>query len=75
MPALREKGHTVRATMSVRELTKAGTSLNLEIYARGEKLGEVLIGRGTLYWTGSRRQSSKRISWTKFAELMDARPG
>ena len=34
-------------------------------------LGELEIGRGALYWTGRNRQKSKRISWTRFAEMMD----
>lgn len=63
--------HAVRAELSVQELTKAGTSLTLEISARGEKLGELEIGRGALYWRGGRRQTKKRLSWSRFAELMD----
>lgn len=63
--------HAVRAELHVQELTKAGTSLFLEISARGEKIGELEIGRGALYWRGGRRQSRKRLSWSRFAELMD----
>lgn len=67
----RERKHAVRATLKVHELTKAGTSLHLEIYARAEKVGDLEIGRGSLYWRGGKRQLRKRISWTRFAELMD----
>jgi hypothetical protein len=63
--------HAVRAQLNVQELSKAGTSLSLEISARGEKIGELEIGRGSLYWRGGRRQKSKRLSWSRFAELMD----
>jgi hypothetical protein len=63
--------HAVRARLSVQELTKAGTSLNLEISARGEKIGELEIGRGSLYWKGGKRQTRKRLPWSRFAELMD----
>jgi hypothetical protein len=63
--------HSVRALLDVHELTKAGTSLHLEISAKGEKIGDLEIGRGGLYWRGGRRQRSKRLSWTRFAELMD----
>ena len=66
-----ERKHAVRAQLSVQELTKAGTSLTLEISARGEKIGELEIGRGALYWRGGRRQTRKRLSWSRFAELMD----
>ena len=53
------------------ELAKAGSSLELEIYASKEKLGTLIIGRGSLYWYGRNRHKSKRISWTRFAEMMD----
>jgi hypothetical protein len=67
-----ERTHAVRGTLKVHEFTKAGTSLNLEISARGEKIGELEIGRGGLYWWGGKRQKRKRLSWTKFAALMDS---
>ena len=67
-----ERKHAVRGVMRVHEFTKAGTSLNLEISAAGEKIGELEIGRGGLYWWGGHRQRRKRLSWTRFAELMDS---
>jgi hypothetical protein len=67
----RTRTHAVRAQLNVQELSKAGTSLSLEISARGEKIGELEIGRGSLYWRGGRRQTRKRLSWSRFAELMD----
>jgi hypothetical protein len=63
--------HVVRARLTVHELSKAGTSLYLEILARGEKIGELEIGRGSLYWRGGKRQIRKRLPWPRFAELMD----
>ena len=66
-----ERKHSVRATVNIHELTKAGTSLTLEISAAGEKIGEIEIGRGGLFWWGGRRQKRKRLSWTRFAEMMD----
>jgi hypothetical protein len=65
------KKHTVKASFHVPALSKAGTSLNLEIFASEQKLGELIIGRGSLFWYGKKRQKSKRIDWTKFAEMMD----
>lgn len=65
------KKHAVKAKLQVIELTKAGTSLNLEIYADQQKIGELVVGRGSLYWYGRKRQRRKRIDWTKFAEKMD----
>jgi hypothetical protein len=63
--------HAVYANLNVPELTKAGSGLELYIYASGEKLGEVDIGRGGFYWKGGRRHRRKRISWTDFAAKMD----
>ena len=67
-----ERKHAVRAQFNIHELTKAGTSLTLEISAAGEKIGQLEIGRGGLFWWGGRRHKSKRLSWTRFAELMDS---
>jgi hypothetical protein len=52
-------------------LAKAKSALTLQIYRRDEKLGEIQIGRGSLFWAGARRQSAKRIHWGRFAEMMD----
>lgn len=72
MPKLRrKKKHSVRAKLSVFELAKAKSALTLEIYASKEKIGTIEIGRGSIYWWGKNRQKSKRISWTRFAEMMD----
>ena len=65
------KKHSVKAYLKVFELTKAGSSLDLEIYASKQKLGTLIIGRGSLFWYGRNRQNRKRISWTRFAEMMD----
>jgi hypothetical protein len=65
------KRHSVRAELSVKELTKAGSSLHLEIYASKEKIGTLIIGSGSLFWFGKRRQKRKRIPWSEFAEMMD----
>ncbi len=70
-PAATTRTHAVRAQLNVQELTKAGTSLTLEISARGEKIGELEIGRGSLYWKGGKRQIRKRLRWPEFAERMN----
>ena len=57
--------------LQVFELSKAGTSLDLEIAERGVKLGEITIGRGSIIWRGRNRKSSKRIGWHRFAEMMN----
>ena len=63
--------HRVTAHVQILDLTKAGSSMELDIYAQDEKIGTIIIGRGSLTWRGGRRQRDKRLSWSKFAELMD----
>jgi hypothetical protein len=65
------KKHSVRCTVNVPELTKAGSSVSFEVYADGEKIGTIIAGRGSITWYGAKRKTGKEISWTKFAELMD----
>jgi hypothetical protein len=73
MPSKRTtRKHQVRATLNVVELTKAGTSLELQIFADREKIGSLSIGRGSLTWRGGKKQKAKRLSWTEFAQHMDS---
>jgi hypothetical protein len=65
------KVHNVKATLNVKELTKAGSSLKLELSANNRRLGELQIGQGSLYWRGKNRKVYKRIDWTSFAEWMN----
>lgn len=66
-----KRKHSVKAHLHVHQLTKAGTSLDLEIFAYDEKIGDLTIGRGSVYWHGAHKQSRKRISWSRFAEMMN----
>jgi hypothetical protein len=63
--------HEVRAELSNFTLAKAKSALTLEIYARSEKVGELQVGRGSLYWWGKHRQKSKRVSWSRFTDMMN----
>ena len=63
--------YEVKAEIHNATLAKAKSALTLQIYRRDEKLGEIQIGRGSLFWAGARRQSDKRIHWGRFAEMMD----
>jgi hypothetical protein len=75
MAARKKRGlarkYTVRAGLDNFELAKAKSALKLLIYRRGEKVGELQMGRGSLYWWGAHRQKAKRISWGRFADVMD----
>jgi hypothetical protein len=57
--------------MQVLELTRAGSSISFEIFADEEKIGEIVIGRGSLTWYGRNRHHGKKLSWSRFAKLMD----
>jgi hypothetical protein len=65
------KKHSVKANLHVKELTKAGSSLDLEIYADEEKIGTLILGSGSLFWYGGGRRKRKRIPWSRFAQMMD----
>lgn len=67
----RVRKHSVHVTLNVPQLTKAGSGLELYLYAEGEKLGQLDIGRGGIYWRGGNRRKVKRISWSRFAEMLD----
>ena len=62
--------HRVNVSLQAFDISKAGTSLDLEIFALGEKLGDLTLGRGSINWRGRNRQSTKR-TWSRFAEMMD----
>ena len=63
--------HEVKGELANFELAKAKSSLTLEIFANNEKIGELEIGRGSLFWYGRNRHKSKRLNWSRFAEMMD----
>jgi len=63
--------HVVKAQLSNFELVKAGSSLRLQIFSNEEKIGQLEVGRGSLYWNGRNRKSRERVDWSRFAEMMD----
>ena len=70
-PASLERKYEVKAEIENFSLVKAKSALKLESYCREEKLGELQVGRGSLYWWGAHRQKEKRVSWGRFAQMMD----
>lgn len=68
---LHHRKHEVRANLANFALARARSALTLEIYANEEKIGELEVGRGSLYWQGGKKQRSKRLHWSRFAEVMD----
>ena len=66
-----ERKHAVKASLRNVDLTKATSALDLVLIADGEKLGELVVGRGSFFWYGRNRKTRKRIAWTDFATMMD----
>ena len=66
-----ERKHEVKVKIENFTLAKAKSALTLQIYSREEKLGELQVGRGSLYWWGANRQKEKRVAWGRFAEMMN----
>lgn len=67
--------HSVSASVQIHELTKAGTSIDFEIFSGAEKIGTIVIGRGSLTWFGRNRRKAIELNWTRFAKLMDEQYG
>ncbi len=65
------KKHSVKGSLQLHQLTKAGTSIEFRIYAGNRIIGHMIIGRGSLTWYGRKRHKRKQISWSRFAQLMD----
>ena len=75
-PAHRQRGkpnrkYEVKAELKTPQLAKTGASLGLNIWCDGEKLGELKVGRGSLFWWGAHRKNRKRIPWGSFARLLN----
>jgi hypothetical protein len=68
-PAVRK--HSVRAALNVPELTKARTSLRLEIFEEGAKVGDLEIGRGGFFWRRGKGKKSTRLTWERFIDRME----
>ena len=68
----RRRKHSANARVQVLGLSKAGTSIDVDLYADDEKLGTLIIGRGSLTWYGKKWKSGRRFSWSRFAEYMDS---
>lgn len=73
MPAAKKttRKHTANARLQILGLSKAGTSIELDIFVEKEKLGTFVIGRGSVTWFGRKWKNGRRLSWSKFADLME----
>ena len=73
MPATKKavRRHSANARLQILGLSKAGTSIDIDIFVDKEKLGTFVIGRGSVTWFGRKWKNGRRLSWSKFAELME----
>jgi len=67
----KQRKHSAKASIQMHELSKAGTSIELEIHAANRKVGQLVIGRGSLTWFGNHWKQGRRFSWSAFAEFME----
>jgi len=71
-----KKKHSVKANLQIFNLSKAGTSLELEVFeqmtrTKRRKIGTVIIGRGSLTWIRRKGHIGRRMSWSRLAEIME----
>lgn len=62
---------TVDASLMNVAVTRAGSSIKLKVLDRGKKLGELHIGRGSIFWWGAKKQRRKRLWWGRLAEELN----
>jgi hypothetical protein len=63
-----DKKHEVKVKLQVLELSKAGSGIELEVFADGEKLGVIEIGQGSFGWRkASGKLGFQRVDWSTFA--------
>jgi len=57
--------------MSQPSKTILHSDITFGIYSAGKKIGSVRISKGTIDWAPSRSRSFKKISWERFAAMMN----
>ena len=65
----RSRSATAHSVRSLRQ--PRSPALKLAIYDREEKLGQLEIGRGSLYMTGAHRQIEKRLNWDAVGQKLN----
>jgi hypothetical protein len=65
------KKHTAKASVQIHGLAKAGTSIELELFADEERPGTLKIGRGSFMWYGANCKKARRFTWSDFAAKME----
>ena len=63
----KKKVTTVKAALKSLDLSKAGSGIQLIIGYDEGKLGEIVIGHGSLNWKPAGSQTFLKVSWKDFA--------
>ena len=66
-----KRKHTVEVQLPSVNLSIAGAGLRLYLRADGAKLGELVVGRGSISWWGYHAKTPKRWGWTAFAKQLE----
>jgi hypothetical protein len=56
-------------------LTKAGSSLFVEVHDDGSRIGSIEIGRGSIIWWARSKHTGKRIQWAELVKQLENAPG
>lgn len=67
-----DQRYSVAASLDNVVLAKARSAVRLEVFKRGSKMGELQIGRGSIFWWGANRQKGKRLRWDRVADALNA---
>jgi hypothetical protein len=52
-------------------ITIVNTDVEILVREDGELLGRIHISRGSIDWIPSKKHRPRRLSWARFADLMD----
>jgi hypothetical protein len=63
--------HKVDMSLQATDLAKAGAAARFTVHNRDGLLGTLEIGQGSFMWKGAKKQSFKRVSWTRLAAYLD----
>jgi hypothetical protein len=59
------------ATITNFDLTRTKSAIRVRVFERGEKFGELEIGRGSLMWYNKKGQKGPRVRWQVVAEMFN----
>jgi len=65
------RAHRVTGSIDNLDLTKASTTLTLKLEHKGDKIGELTIGRGSVTWHGHKRKVGVTWTWSQFATFLN----